>query len=132
MVRGIGLSERGNRLLAARDNHDETAELMASFLGCLVASTLLVGMMVYFAVVYGWVLSILWNWFVPALISGAPVMSIPVGIGMALIVRMLVHVDTTNLQTKEQDTGTKVAAAIGHLASPFAMLLLGWLAHLLV
>jgi len=48
------------------------------------------GIMVVSCLLRGWVLSILWRWFmVPTL--GLPALSVPQAIGIALVVGMLTH-----------------------------------------
>jgi hypothetical protein len=84
---------------------------------------------IYFSLVNGWVLTILWGWFVLALFKGAPTLGLPVAIGLMLIVRMLTYIDTGDLQTKERELGMRIARKVGQMLSPFAMLLFGWIVH---
>lgn len=84
--------------------------------GIVVASTLL----------RGWVLSILWRWFmVPTL--GLPALSIPQAIGIALVVGMLTHQSQHHLEDKDEKTSTKVVRVSEPFLTPFAMLLIGWI-----
>jgi hypothetical protein len=73
----------------------------------------------------GWVLSILWGWFIVPL--GGPVLTIPFAIGVAVIVHLLTYqYDTAK---DERDTATKVGHAVGvTLLSPLLALLIGWVA----
>jgi hypothetical protein len=69
----------------------------------------------------GYVLSILWGWFaVPAF--GLPTLSIPLAIGLALIVGYLTA-DST-LERKRQGFGAAMAVS---LLGPAFVLLVGWI-----
>ena len=112
--------------MAQRDSDSLALEA----LGCIGAGTLFLGLVVYFALVNGWVLVLLWSWFVVPL--GPPVLSLPIAVGIALILRLLTYVDTSNLQTKELSTGNRIAGMLGHLLSPWITLGFGWIVHLFV
>jgi len=89
---------------------------MFALIGCIVVvSTLL----------RGWVLSILWRWFmVPTL--GLPALSIPQAIGIALVVGMLTHQSRHYPEDKDEKTSKKVVRFIEPFLTPFVMLLIGW------
>ncbi|MDD3481024.1 MAG: hypothetical protein PHW75_02250 [Patescibacteria group bacterium] len=77
------------------------------------------------AIVDGFVLSILWGWFLVPL--GAPSITIPIAIGIALIAGMLV--DTSTLARKK---GEEAFSAIltGIFLRPIFALFVGWIVTL--
>ena len=81
------------------------------------------------ATLSGYALSILWEWFVVTTFS-LPSISIPVAIGLALIVNFLTHQDS---ETDVKDMGIGeilfLAAAKG-MAKPLLALLIGWIVTL--
>ena len=78
------------------------------------------------AVLEGWVLTVLWGWFiVPAF--GVPGLRIPYAIGLALLVGMLTH----RVRKEEHQPDTAHVLAHG-LVMPFLYLGLGWFVKLFV
>jgi len=88
-------------------------------------ATAFIALIVVSATMNGWALSILWGWFlVPAF--GLPEISIPVAIGVALIVGYLTH--------QQQDTSSEdglgevmVRSAFMAFGKPLLTLLFGWI-----
>ena len=91
---------------------------MAAFVGIIATIILVIGSLGLMAVLRGWVLSILWGWFMVP-VFGLPVLNIPFAIGLALVVRLL----TSSSSSKDDD---KYAWTKPFL-SPFAALLVGWI-----
>lgn len=85
----------------------------------------------YGIVVSGWVLTVLWGWFVVPVFK-IPALSLPVAIGISGMIRLLTYTDTSDLQQKEQDSGERRGRLIGGLLSPWFLLLLGWIVHFFV
>jgi hypothetical protein len=80
-----------------------------------------IGIVSALIVLNGWVLSILWGWFIVPLF-GLPVLSIPYAIGMALIVGMFKG------QTKDlSNDDEKVAVVAKIFLFPFIALFIGWI-----
>jgi hypothetical protein len=79
-------------------------------------------------IVRGWVLTVLWSWFVVPTFS-LPELSIPVALGFTLIVGMFTHhlaQKTANDTTRS--TATKVGEVIGAaIVNPLIVLLFGWI-----
>jgi hypothetical protein len=70
------------------------------------------------ALLEGWVLSVMWRWFIVPL--GAPVISIPAAIGIALLAGMLTH------QTRNPDEVEWEHLLSSALIAPPFILLVGW------
>lgn len=78
-----------------------------------------IALLAFGAVWEGWVLSVLWRWFLVPL--GAPALSIPAAIGVAIIVGMLTHQSS---KTDDEDWAAKISAIF---LGPPMMLLVGWI-----
>jgi hypothetical protein len=78
------------------------------------------------AIFQGWVLTVLWGWFVVPTFR-APELSIPVAIGLTLIIGMFKGYD---LKTQEKSTDDKLVEAIATVAVPLVFLFLGWIVQL--
>lgn len=99
-----------------------------------VVSALSMGMVALFALVTavamtirGFVLSILWGWFLVPL--GLPVISIPLGIGVALIVTFLTAPGKAG-KAEEKATAEKLQERMTQVfLGPFIALLIGWVVH---
>lgn len=74
------------------------------------------------AIVRGFVLSILWGWFLVPL--GVPAVGVAGAIGVALVIGML----TEHLKNQDstEDVGVQITVS---LLSPFFILLLGYIVH---
>lgn len=76
----------------------------------------------------GYVLSILWAWFVVPLF-GLPQLSIPLAIGISLIVGMLTNHRTGREVEKKGGLGNAIGLSV---FVPALFLLMGWLVHMFV
>lgn len=80
------------------------------------------------AILNGWVLSILWKWFmVPTL--GLPDISLASAIGIALVISYLTY-QPVDCEPKERETGEKVVYLGMLVLRPFFVLFFGWIVHL--
>lgn len=74
----------------------------------------------------GWVLSILWEWFVQPIFN-VPSLSVPLAIGFSMVVGFLTKQSTNNSDSKNKEISTLVAEVIGYsILYPLFTLLLGW------
>lgn len=88
-----------------------------------------VGSVIVASIMNGWVMSILWSWFIVPLF-GLPLLSIPQSIGFALVIGILTK-NQTNSNSKDKDTSTLVAEIIGYgVFSPLLFLFMGWIIKL--
>jgi len=82
-------------------------------------------------ILYGWVFSILWSWFIVPLFS-LPVLSVPEAIGIAMIIKMITY------QYQDPSIGNKsIIELIGNLIgiaiiAPFIILFTGWIVTLFI
>jgi hypothetical protein len=90
----------------------------------ILALGVIVGIAAAAMILRGWVLSVMWGWFiVPAF--GLPALSIPIAIGIAMIMSYLTH------QIEPDDSST--AKAAGHaFGGPIMVLLLGWIVQMFI
>lgn len=84
------------------------------------------GIAIIMAIIQGWVLTVLWDWFVVPTFNVSQ-LSIAVAIGISIIVSMFRGGYTTN---KEQTLEQKIGVVVGIILSPFLSLLLGWIVHM--
>jgi uncharacterized protein YqgC (DUF456 family) len=82
---------------------------------------LIMGLLFVTAVLKGWVLSILWGWFIVP-IFGLPLLGIVPAIGVSLALSYTINGVGS---TKSGDTGSLVGTLVG----PFIVLLFGWVVH---
>ena len=99
-----------------------------NFLGYAVA---FISVIVLSSIWSGYALSVLWAWFiVPAF--GLPKLSIPLAIGLALIVSYLTH----QLDNREKDNRTASEVLVAGIATsfvkPLIVLLTGWVVKLYI
>ena len=79
----------------------------------------------------GWVLSILWSWFVAPLF-GLPLLSIPVAVGIAITVKMLTH-EYSDYTFKGKNARELICKAIGHsIFGSLFVLFIGWIVTLFI
>jgi hypothetical protein len=93
---------------------------MTAFL--IVLMTL--GFMVVMYAIQGWVLSIMWGWFIVPLFH-LPPLSILQAIGLTLVVVLLTGSASKTAQTSEERVTNIATGVIG----PFIALLVGWIIH---
>ena len=79
----------------------------------------------------GYVLSVLWSWFmVPAF--GLPTLSIPLAIGIAIIISYMTR-DLTNTEKNKKSASEVLALAIGWaIFKPALALMIGWVVRFFV
>ena len=97
-------------------------------MGCIAAIVLLTP---FTAILRGFVLKILWNWFVVP-VTGLPELSIPMALGIALIVGFLTyqHIHTDKEDEEVFESIVKgIAISIIH---PLFALFFGWLYQLFI
>ena len=76
----------------------------------------------------GWVLSILWSWFIAPLF-GLPLLSITTAIGMAIVIRLLTYQYSDDM-FKNKSMSELIGAVIGHsIFGPLLVLFIGWIVH---
>ncbi|OGL32324.1 hypothetical protein A3F64_03165 [Candidatus Saccharibacteria bacterium RIFCSPHIGHO2_12_FULL_42_8] len=81
------------------------------------------------SILNGWVLSILWGWFVVPTFD-APDISVVQAIGLALVVRFLTHSRSIEESDDSMSKEEKLQkAAIVAIASPLFALFFGWIVH---
>jgi Na+(H+)/acetate symporter ActP len=101
---------------------------MKTYLSCVGLVVMVVAIVLFSTIANGWVLSILWEWFIVP-VFGLPSLSVPTAIGIAIITSML----TSKIAYKDKDKQEmmdNVAALVGVLLSPFITLLFGYIVHL--
>ena len=90
----------------------------------IIATTLMV--MAFSVTINGWALSVLWKWFIVP-VFGAPILTIPAAIGVAMVVNYLT--EKINMNNKdEREWGEKLfVGAFLAIAKPSFALLFGWI-----
>ena len=77
----------------------------------------------------GYVFSVLWKWFIVPVFPAMPLLSIPVAIGIAMVVSFLAYQYTYSKD--DRDTASKFGGAFGvSLLYPALVLLMGWIVTL--
>ena len=94
-------------------------------MGYLAVIAFLFVIVAFSAALNGFVLTKLWAWFIVPTF-GLPALSIPVAIGIALIVGRLVP----PIKNKEEEKKSFNVAMMEVIAPPFAALLIGWIVTL--
>jgi hypothetical protein len=90
--------------------------------GCLLMGLGVGALLVAGAMLNGWVLTMLWGWFVSPLF-GLPPLSIPQAIGLCLVVSMMVG---TSRASKDSDKDWTNLLAVG-VGTPLLVLAMGWI-----
>ena len=119
------MGSTGDRL-DGKFNFNEV-ERMLKAIGALVVAMVLT---IYSSLLTGWVLSIIWGWFIVK-IFGLPILSIPSAIGVAIVVSCVTH----QVSTKEDDREIGEILGKRFLYStlrPLITLALAWVVHLFV
>jgi fatty acid desaturase len=83
------------------------------------------GLLVAVCLLNGWVLLLLWRWFVPVLFPNVPLLTVPVAIGISLIVSLLTHQDMSDVAKKSETDRWSTFA--GLFTRPLFVLLIGWI-----
>ncbi len=89
----------------------------------------ILGSIVLLSIVNGIVLSSLWNWFVVKQF-GAARMSVPMAIGLNLILNLLIQKFSSTSTSQEKDKKKIAGQLIGILLSPLFVLFVGWIVQL--
>jgi hypothetical protein len=89
-----------------------------------------IGLLVLNTIAEGFVLSILWSWFMVTTF-GLPAISIPVAIGISLLVSVTtLRIRNENLENT--DSGTVLIKALIRFFCLFLLLGIGWVVHFFV
>ena len=95
----------------------------AALLGCV----LLLISLPFSALWSGYVLSVLWGWFIVPTFEARPLAVLP-AIGLALVVGYLTKQEQQTEDTRDKDD--KIISALVHMfLSPLIALLFGWILH---
>ena len=76
--------------------------------------------------IYGYVFSMLWNWFVVPFLR-LPSLTIIVAIGLGLIVRLFTPIKMPEKTEEKVDWNKLISTSLGQLLSPFGILLIAWI-----
>lgn len=108
------------------------AEELAEGLAVLVGGIVLVGLLIAGVVVVdGFVMKMVWNWFVPHIFHSAPHLGIGEAIGLALIPTAFWGQMDTKKKDKEREHGA--IHAISMVLGRWGMILLmGWIIHSII
>ncbi len=103
---------------------------MKSATGCVVALLSIPVLIVLSVVANAYALSVLWGWFVVPLFA-LPALSIPVAMGLSVIVNFMTSHSTTESKTSDDDEPweTLLKAFIYVIFRPGFALLFGWIIH---
>jgi hypothetical protein len=97
--------------------------------GCLVLLLILP----ISALVRGFVLSVLWGWFILPVFESAPALTIVQAIGIAMVIAFLTYQTQEQSGAAKKDMGEVITNAIGHaVAAPLFTLAVGWIVYLFV
>ena len=78
----------------------------------------------------GYVLSILWGWFMVPTFH-LPTLSVAPAIGIAMVIGYLTKQESPDVEEKERSTGMKVARFVAQIImKPLVALAFGWVVHL--
>ena len=97
-----------------------------SFVGCVELLTIVLIFTIVGAIVGGYVLSVMWGWFIVPLF-GLPLLSIPYAIGLNLIVSFLTQPNYKPSSDKEKAISKVVAEIMVGAFSPLMYLGIGWI-----
>ena len=98
---------------------------MKDSLACFGLFVAAIALIVVGSIMNGWVLSIMWGWFVVPLF-GVPVLKVAPAIGVALVAKMLTH-QSSSKSNEKKDTSETVGELIAAFLSPMVTLLIGWI-----
>ncbi len=105
-----------------RTSHDdEPATKVLAVFGAVVGG---IGLIALSALMNGYVLSVLWGWFVAGYF-GLKVLTIPAAYGLGLIVSFLTY--RSNLKTEERSVWVNVSLVF---FVPLFYLFMGWIVHM--
>lgn len=101
---------------------NQKSDSMETCAGIVLIAAGAVVLLVANAVLRGFVLSILWGWFLVPVFS-LPAISIPQALGIALVIGML----TGGIGTGNQSTDSAAAKVVIIILGPLFTLLIGWI-----
>jgi len=78
----------------------------------------------------GWIMSLFWVWFILPLFPSLPTLDVIHAIGLALMVRALCPKGVGSDQSDK--AGKKAEKALSYLLRPAAVLLFGYVAHVIM
>jgi hypothetical protein len=99
-----------------------------TFAACLLVILLIPFLTVYSYLVNGYVLSMLWGWFIVTTFHLQP-LTIVESIGLAMVVGFLTSRPVYKTEEDKRTTTQKVSDFITALLSPFLVLFIGWLIY---
>lgn len=101
-------------------------------IGCLVV-VLTIFLLPVSYLLNGWVLSILWGWFVVPYFEWAPILTVGQAIGVAMVVGFLTYHMGTKGCRDDRDQAEKtidvLSSIIGWILHPLITLGVGWIVH---
>jgi hypothetical protein len=94
--------------------------------GKIVVALILLVIIVPSTIINGWVISVLWGWFVTSVFAGAPRLGIAQAVGLSLVARTMTwHPPNT---TDDRSYWYKVGSAVGAaVVAPVLVLSVGWI-----
>lgn len=96
----------------------------------ILGGTFLVSVLVYAAlVVRGFVVSIMWQWFVVPLFH-LPELSIPYAVGLSILVGLLTYQQQPDVEKKSKTD--KIVKVLMPIFSPLITLFIAWIVHLFI
>lgn len=101
-------------------------EILTTIAGAILFVVAIFSIIVLASITHGFVLSILWGWFLVPL--GAPALGIAHTIGIALLTRYLTYHHNNCEKEKEENPIVKVVAQV--FIHPMMVLFVGWIVHL--
>ena len=93
--------------------------------GCGIGLLLAAGIIIGSSVLGGWVLSLLWAWFLVPM--GLPAITIAQAIGVSLVISMLTQQFIPDARTAEQRKAQLWHNVLITILHPFMVLLMGWI-----
>ena len=99
---------------------------MKESLVCLGLAVVAIALIVVGSIMNGWVLSVMWGWFVVPLF-GVPVLKVAPAIGVALVAKMLTHQSSSKSNEKKDTSETVGELIAAAFLSPMVTLLIGWI-----
>ena len=104
---------------------------LIAVLGIIIGMAVLIGSAIAVgAILNGYVLTILWGWFIIPTFH-LPPLSIPAAIGIAMVASYLTHQYAPDVEEKERSTGEKILrTALTIVLRPVSVLGIGYIVHL--
>lgn len=99
-------------------------------LACLGIAVAASGAIVVGSIMNGWVLSVMWGWFVVPLFE-LPPLTIPYAIGISMVVGMLAK-NSVSTKNEKKETSELVGEIIGVILAPLFVLFMGWIVKLFI